>query len=76
MALGHTSNLDLWFSLQYLWKGVGGSVLKIRYFHLFLRNTEKGNSHLETAITEGQKENVVEWQEITTGIQLEPEYPL
>lgn len=41
--------------------GREGSALKTRYFHPFLRNIENGNSHSETAISEGQKDNMVEW---------------
>lgn len=40
------------------------SALERGYFHLFLRNTENGNSHSETAISEGQEDNAVQWQEI------------
>lgn len=45
--------------------------MKRGYFHFFLRNTENGNSHSETAISEFQEGNLVEWQEIATGIWLE-----
>lgn len=41
------------------------------YFHFILRNTGNGNSHSETANSEGQEGNLVEWQEIAAGIWLE-----
>lgn len=41
------------------------------YFHFILRNTGNGNSHSETANSEGQEGNLVEWQEIAAGISLE-----